>query len=730
MTSQGEPPHGYLLAPGEEVGEWVILSRLGRGGMGEVYAVREAATGHRFALKLFVAEGGDADFLRQRFRDMASALLQVAHPHVCKVLRTGWLSVRGTARPFLIMGLVGVPPALREAALRDPAALLGAKASSVMGGDEAGEPPVSFTAADLLGAARPASPALLERIWADTSDALRYLHGLGVVHGDIKPGNILLGAGGHATLVDFGLATLAEGPLRAPGYEPTCPNLRDAIRGTPEYLAPELLRGGRPTPQADLYALGATFFTISTGVPYVDSAAIRLLLDDGLPALWRGRFRALLSNDPTTRRWPPRRILRLSRRAWLAIALGAGAAGGTVALGGALARLLRAEPGPADRWARGLPISLGPGERATVGAPPKSRLPAIDLAREAVLDFRMEGKTWQQGPIALDAAATLHLIGPGTLTITHAPKDCAIDGTIRVGRDATLAIAGTGGGRPTVTLTQGATLALDTLNNLRLFGRFRMVDLAAGGTWRSRGKRLFLDLGGDRPILLGHGASYSGHWVSGDCHLRAVAGEATIGGIGHVYHALALSAAAGATLTLGGALFMYDYWKNGEIRVDDANAGTVVLAASPCHPLCAVDLRAGRTLLRATVTQDTQANWCRNKTCHDWSLRGGATLGGDGALTLAPGRTLRAEPGATLESGLTLSHATLAADARIRLVGAGTLRFGTFAARGPIRVDCAAAEPGARIVWEALDGARPDLIAESLPPGRTLLAEPDALTLR
>ena len=74
MTSQGEPPHGYLLAPGEEVGEWVILSRLGRGGMGEVYAVREAATGHRFALKLFVAEGGDADFLRQRFRDMASAL--------------------------------------------------------------------------------------------------------------------------------------------------------------------------------------------------------------------------------------------------------------------------------------------------------------------------------------------------------------------------------------------------------------------------------------------------------------------------------------------------------------------------------------------------------------------------------------------------------------------------------------------------------------------------------
>ena len=98
------------------------------------------------------------------------------------------------------------------------------------------------------------SHALLENLsaLADVAHALDYVHSRGIVHGDVKPTNVRV-LGERAFLLDFGLA-FARGEEVA------------GIRGTPAYLAPEVLRGGKPDRRADLYALGVTFYEALTGV--------------------------------------------------------------------------------------------------------------------------------------------------------------------------------------------------------------------------------------------------------------------------------------------------------------------------------------------------------------------------------------------------------------------------------------------------------------------------------
>ncbi len=110
MTEE-EAERPWALAPGETAGEWRVVSRLGRGGMGEVYAVEPPEGGPPLALKLFIAEGRDADFLRRRFRDMANALRAVSHPHVARVLRSGDVArSAGAPSPSRSWGWSASPP--------------------------------------------------------------------------------------------------------------------------------------------------------------------------------------------------------------------------------------------------------------------------------------------------------------------------------------------------------------------------------------------------------------------------------------------------------------------------------------------------------------------------------------------------------------------------------------------------------------------------------------------
>src|SRR5215207_93769 len=134
--------------------------------------------------------------------------------------------------------------------------------------------------------------------------ALRAVHAAGVVHCDVKPANVLLGADGRLVLVDFGIAETIDGgpvhPARRTGH----------ILGTPAYMAPELVRGEAPRPAADLWSLGATLYTVVEGrVPFAYAEAAptlaAVLHDPPEPARRAGRLQPLLAllldKDPARR---------------------------------------------------------------------------------------------------------------------------------------------------------------------------------------------------------------------------------------------------------------------------------------------------------------------------------------------------------------------------------------------------------------------------------------------
>ena len=107
-------------------------------------------------------------------------------------------------------------------------------------------------------------------IMYDIAEALDYAHGEGVVHGDVKPGNILLNEAGRAKLTDFGI-------LRA--VESSGVTSADMTRGTPYYVSPEGAEGGRPTPLSDQYALGVVAYELLTGqVPFGGDTPLSIYL--------------------------------------------------------------------------------------------------------------------------------------------------------------------------------------------------------------------------------------------------------------------------------------------------------------------------------------------------------------------------------------------------------------------------------------------------------------------
>jgi hypothetical protein len=217
-----------LLDQGTVVGGYRIEELLGRGGMGAVFRAREIDSGRVVALKL-MAEGSGADPLRDaRFRGEGRAQALVDHPHIVTVYDAG----ESDYGLYLAMRLVDGPPLIdliRDRALDAHRAL------------------------DLL---------------AQVADALDAAHTVGLVHRDVKPQNVLVAAGDHAFLADFGLT-------RA-GHEPTL-TASGQLVGTVAYLAPEVVRGGDATAASDRYAFAAIAFECLTGTvvfPRTSGAAV------------------------------------------------------------------------------------------------------------------------------------------------------------------------------------------------------------------------------------------------------------------------------------------------------------------------------------------------------------------------------------------------------------------------------------------------------------------------
>jgi hypothetical protein len=212
-------------------GRYELLGRLGAGGMGTVWRAHDVVLGREVAVKEIVFPHGlpddEREVLRERTRREARAAARLDHPSAVTVYDV----VEEDGSPFLVMELVE-----------------------------------ARTLAEVVRSDGPLTPAHAATMGLAVLGALEAAHKQGIVHRDVKPGNVLLtrgadGAPSRVVLTDFGIATSSgDSSITSTGL----------ILGSPAYIAPERCRGQSPGPPSDLWSLGASLFTAVEGRPPYD----------------------------------------------------------------------------------------------------------------------------------------------------------------------------------------------------------------------------------------------------------------------------------------------------------------------------------------------------------------------------------------------------------------------------------------------------------------------------
>ena len=224
------------LITGTRLGRYKIERLVGVGGMGEVYSAHDAALGRRVAIKVLTAHRSDADCWR-RFQREAEAGALLSHPHICTVFDVG---TDGDVR-YLVMEYLDGETVARQLS----------------------RGPFSIAEAVTYG--------------LQIADALASAHNNGVIHRDVKPGNIMLTPNG-VKLLDFGLSKItphAQDTTRSgEGQTPNEPPITafGTVLGTVAYMAPEQLRGEPVDHRADIYAFGAVLYEMLAGRAPFDAA--------------------------------------------------------------------------------------------------------------------------------------------------------------------------------------------------------------------------------------------------------------------------------------------------------------------------------------------------------------------------------------------------------------------------------------------------------------------------
>ncbi len=264
-------------------GRYRLIELLGQGGMATIYRAADTGLGRDVALKLLRPEYlRDPDF-SSRFRQEAQAAASLSHPNVVTVYDYG----EDPSGPFIVMELVDG---------EDLATIL----------RRSGALPARQSA----------------RIAAGVGRALAAAHASGIVHRDIKPGNVLIGRDGRVKVVDFGIArAVAEAQVTLPG----------TTLGSVHYFSPEQARGDATTAASDIYSLGIVLYEMLTGVrpwegdsaagvalarlsgPIPDPATVR----PGLPPELAAIARQALAREPADR-FPSASAMADQLEAWLA----------------------------------------------------------------------------------------------------------------------------------------------------------------------------------------------------------------------------------------------------------------------------------------------------------------------------------------------------------------------------------------------------------------------------
>src|SRR5215469_2701318 len=230
------------LSAGTRLGPYEITAPLGSGGMGEVYRARDTRLDRTVAIKVLSSSLASSPELKQRFEREARAVSKLNHPHICTLYDIG--QQEGT--DYLVMEFLegeSLAERVRRGSLPSPEVL---------------------------------------KIGIEIADALDKAHRIGIVHRDIKPGNIMLTPSGGAKLLDFGLAkplnamaSAASSSGSAPSFtaaptltspSPVSPlTTEGTILGTVQYMSPEQIEGKEADARSDIFSFGAVLYELATG---------------------------------------------------------------------------------------------------------------------------------------------------------------------------------------------------------------------------------------------------------------------------------------------------------------------------------------------------------------------------------------------------------------------------------------------------------------------------------
>jgi serine/threonine protein kinase len=235
----------FLDMVGLRISHYRILRRLGSGGMGEVYAAEDERLRRDVAIKFISAGKALDENARRRFEREAQAASALNHPNICTIFEASEYE----GRPFLVMEL------LDGQDLRQVCAVGPVEISSLL------------------------------KWGIEIADALAGAHARGIVHRDIKPGNVFVTLRGDAKVLDFGLAKLGHSEnLKQSETVSFAATATGSVMGTVAYMSPEQARGEALDARTDLFSLGAVLYEMASGKRAFDGPTSAVIFNSILTA--------------------------------------------------------------------------------------------------------------------------------------------------------------------------------------------------------------------------------------------------------------------------------------------------------------------------------------------------------------------------------------------------------------------------------------------------------------